>query len=242
MLKQTALIVMLFGLSMSPLAFSQDEEDSDDTEMQSDEDEAFDDEADVQEEEETDADDASFDEGDAGELTDESGGEFDASEDDAALDMADSEEAATDQSEDEVLPPDDGSGMEAGAELEAADPVSETRLAPPVQPAPPPVANNAPPAAPPAAPAECRCGQGRPVGMRIPSSAGQCSDRQSGTVKWFNAEKCFGFITPESGQDLFVHWRSIQGNGFGCLKEGQQVTFKVVQGQKGLQADEVQAL
>ena len=67
------------------------------------------------------------------------------------------------------------------------------------------------------------------------------SDRQSGTVKWFNDEKGFGFITPESGQDLFVHFRAIQGNGFKSLKEGQKVTFIAVQGQKGLQADEVQA-
>ncbi len=68
------------------------------------------------------------------------------------------------------------------------------------------------------------------------------SDRQSGTVKWFNDAKGYGFITPENGQDLFVHFRSIQGTGFKSLKEGQKVTFKVVQGQKGLQADEVQAL
>jgi len=68
------------------------------------------------------------------------------------------------------------------------------------------------------------------------------SDRQSGTVKWFNDAKGYGFITPEQGQDLFVHFRSIQGTGFKSLKEGQKVTFKVVQGQKGLQADEVQAL
>ena len=65
------------------------------------------------------------------------------------------------------------------------------------------------------------------------------SDRQSGTVKWFNDAKGYGFITPEHGQDLFVHFRSIQGTGFKSLKEGQKVTFKVVQGQKGLQADEV---
>ncbi|RMU43941.1 hypothetical protein ALP29_00848 [Pseudomonas syringae pv. avii] len=65
--------------------------------------------------------------------------------------------------------------------------------------------------------------------------------RQSGTVKWFNDEKGFGFITPESGPDLFVHFRAIQGNGFKSLKEGQKVTFVSVQGQKGLQADEVQA-
>ena len=68
------------------------------------------------------------------------------------------------------------------------------------------------------------------------------SQKQTGTVKWFNDAKGFGFITPENGQDLFVHFRSIQGTGFKSLKEGQKVTFKVVQGQKGLQADEVQAL
>ncbi|TWG88716.1 CspA family cold shock protein [Luteimonas sp. J16] len=68
------------------------------------------------------------------------------------------------------------------------------------------------------------------------------SERQTGTVKWFNDAKGFGFITPESGQDLFVHFRSIQGTGFKTLQEGQKVSFKVVQGQKGLQADEVQAL
>lgn len=67
------------------------------------------------------------------------------------------------------------------------------------------------------------------------------SQRQSGTVKWFNDEKGFGFITPESGPDLFVHFRAIQGNGFKSLKEGQKVTFVAVQGQKGMQADEVQA-
>ena len=67
-------------------------------------------------------------------------------------------------------------------------------------------------------------------------------DRKNGTVKWFNDAKGFGFITQEGGPDLFVHFRSIQGNGFKSLQEGQAVSFKVVQGQKGLQADEVQAL
>jgi CspA family cold shock protein len=66
------------------------------------------------------------------------------------------------------------------------------------------------------------------------------SDRQSGTVKWFNDAKGFGFITPESGPDLFVHFRSIQGNGFKTLPEGQKVTFRAVKGQKGMQAEEVQ--
>ena len=65
------------------------------------------------------------------------------------------------------------------------------------------------------------------------------SDRQIGTVKWFNDAKGFGFITPESGEDVFVHVRSIQGNGFKSLKEGQKVSFKLVKGQKGMQADEV---
>src|SRR3546814_11137210 len=67
------------------------------------------------------------------------------------------------------------------------------------------------------------------------------SVRQTGTVKWFNDAKGFGFITPESGQDLFVHFRSIQGSGFKSLQDGQKVSIKVVQGKKGLQADEVQA-
>ncbi|WP_416950098.1 cold-shock protein, partial [Stenotrophomonas maltophilia] len=65
------------------------------------------------------------------------------------------------------------------------------------------------------------------------------SDRQTGTVKWFNDAKGFGFITPESGPDLFVHFRAIQGTGFKTLQEGQKVTFIAVQGQKGMQADQV---
>ena len=68
------------------------------------------------------------------------------------------------------------------------------------------------------------------------------SDRETGTVKWFNDAKGFGFISRENGEDVFVHFRAIQTDGFKSLKEGQKVTFKVVQGQKGLQADEVQAM
>ena len=68
------------------------------------------------------------------------------------------------------------------------------------------------------------------------------SDRQTGTVKWFNDAKGFGFITPESGPDLFVHFRAIQGTGFKSLQEGQKVSFTVTQGQKGLQADAVEAM
>ena len=65
------------------------------------------------------------------------------------------------------------------------------------------------------------------------------SDRQLGTVKWFNDAKGFGFISRDNGPDVFVHFRAISGSGFKSLQEGQQVTFKVVQGEKGLQAEEV---
>ena len=68
------------------------------------------------------------------------------------------------------------------------------------------------------------------------------SNRQTGTVKWFNDEKGLGFITPQSGPDVFVHFRAIKADGFKTLKEGQAVSFLVVQGQKGLQADEVQVI
>ena len=64
-----------------------------------------------------------------------------------------------------------------------------------------------------------------------------------GTVKWFNAEKGFGFIAPDDGgKDLFVHHTSIQTRGFRTLDEGQQVEFEVEQGDKGLQAVNVTAL
>ena len=62
----------------------------------------------------------------------------------------------------------------------------------------------------------------------------------NGTVKWFNAEKGFGFITGEDGKDVFAHFSQIQSNGFKSLDEGQKVTFEVTQGQKGLQAENIQ--
>ncbi|OGT68842.1 MAG: cold-shock protein [Gammaproteobacteria bacterium RIFCSPHIGHO2_12_FULL_45_9] len=66
--------------------------------------------------------------------------------------------------------------------------------------------------------------------------------REIGTVKWFNSEKGFGFIQREKGDDVFVHFKSIVGDGYRSLSEGQRVEFSVTQGQKGLQAEEVKVV
>ena len=64
-----------------------------------------------------------------------------------------------------------------------------------------------------------------------------------GTVKWFNAEKGYGFITvDETGDDVFVHWSAIQMDGFRALEEGQRVDFELGEGQKGPQAESVRLL
>ncbi|EHK2514751.1 cold-shock protein [Listeria monocytogenes] len=63
---------------------------------------------------------------------------------------------------------------------------------------------------------------------------------EQGTVKWFNAEKGFGFIERENGDDVFVHFSAIQGDGFKSLDEGQAVNFDVEEGQRGPQAANVQ--
>lgn len=66
--------------------------------------------------------------------------------------------------------------------------------------------------------------------------------REQGTVKWFNFNKGFGFITRENGEDIFVHFRSIRGKGRKSLPEGQRVEFVVTKGDKGLQAEDVEVI
>ena len=61
----------------------------------------------------------------------------------------------------------------------------------------------------------------------------------TGTVKWFNAEKGFGFISREGGDDVFVHFSAIQGDGYKTLEEGQAVTFDITEGNRGPQAENV---
>ncbi|HZJ95212.1 MAG TPA: cold-shock protein [Thiopseudomonas sp.] len=68
------------------------------------------------------------------------------------------------------------------------------------------------------------------------------SNTTTGTVKWFNDEKGFGFITQESGPDVFAHFSAIVSEGFKSLAEGQRVEFVVANGQKGLQAENIVAI
>ena len=65
------------------------------------------------------------------------------------------------------------------------------------------------------------------------------NNREQGTVKWFNASKGFGFIKRETGEDVFVHYSAIQGDGYRNLQEGAAVEFEVVKGPKGFQAASV---
>ncbi|MBN2499674.1 MAG: cold-shock protein [Anaerolineales bacterium] len=67
-------------------------------------------------------------------------------------------------------------------------------------------------------------------------------DKEQGTVKWFNGSKGFGFIERDGGEDVFVHYTAILGDGYRNLEEGQRVEFVVKQGQKGPQAEEVTVL
>ena len=66
--------------------------------------------------------------------------------------------------------------------------------------------------------------------------------KEQGTVKWFNASKGFGFIQRQSGEDVFVHFSAIQGDGYRSLNEGQAVEFEVIPGPKGMQASNVTSL
>lgn len=74
---------------------------------------------------------------------------------------------------------------------------------------------------------------------RNTSSSQDLGDRETGTVKWFNTSKGFGFISRDSGDDIFVHFRAIRGEGHRVLVEGQRVEFAVMQRDKGLQAEDV---
>lgn len=75
----------------------------------------------------------------------------------------------------------------------------------------------------------------QPTPVRINKS------RETGVVKWFNTNKGFGFITRDNGDDVFVHFRSIRGQGHRTLIEGQRVEFNISKGEKGLQAEDVDA-
>ena len=68
------------------------------------------------------------------------------------------------------------------------------------------------------------------------------SDRKKGTVKWFNEKKGYGFISCEGSEDVFVHFRDIESDGFKTLNEGQAVEFEIGEGQKGPSAKKVKAL
>ena len=68
------------------------------------------------------------------------------------------------------------------------------------------------------------------------------AERKQGTVKWFNSTKGFGFISQESGEDVFVHFQAISGEGYKTLNENQKVEFTVTQGPKGLQAADVKVV
>ena len=81
--------------------------------------------------------------------------------------------------------------------------------------------------------------EGEGEGDSDSESSYNASDRETGTVKWFNVRKGYGFITRDAGDDVFVHFRNIEGTGRRSIEEGRRVSFVVTDGDKGLQADEV---
>jgi len=80
---------------------------------------------------------------------------------------------------------------------------------------------------------------GKKSPINQPKPLNSDNSRETGTVKWFNTNKGFGFITRENGDDVFVHFRSIRGQGHRTLIEGQRVEFSITEGEKGLQAEDV---
>lgn len=81
------------------------------------------------------------------------------------------------------------------------------------------------------------------ISFSTPAESKQDMATETGTVKWFNEGKGFGFIAPDNGgKDLFAHFKEIQGTGFKTLAENQRVEFEVTQGQKGPQASRIRAL
>jgi CspA family cold shock protein len=78
-----------------------------------------------------------------------------------------------------------------------------------------------------------------PIHASAPAASYDMSNRDTGTVKWFNTSKGFGFISRDSGDDIFVHFRAIRGEGHRVLVEGQRVEFSVMNRDKGLQAEDV---
>jgi len=78
--------------------------------------------------------------------------------------------------------------------------------------------------------------------QRIPQQKEHSNNMETGTVKWFNDAKGYGFISRQNGEDVFVHFSAIQANGFRSLQEGQQVQFDVVKGPKGWQAENVKGV
>lgn len=80
--------------------------------------------------------------------------------------------------------------------------------------------------------------RGRPAAARREPVAPHAK-KETGNVKWFSPSKGFGFITRDNGEDIFVHFRSIMGKGHRVLREGQRVEFAVIEGNKGLQAEDV---